>query len=738
MKKQYNPKKTEHKIYKMWEEGSYFKPQIDKNEEPFVITLPPPNVTGGLHAGHALYVLEDIMIRYHRMKGDPTLWVPGFDHASIAVEYLVVKELRKEGLTKQDIGREEYLKRAEKFADESRDYIRNQLKKLGFSLDWTREAYTMDGKRSQAVTEAFNRLYENGLIYKDDYIVNWCPNCETAISDLENEYQEEGATFYYIRYGPLTVATTRPETMFADVAVAVHPEDPRYQDYIGREVPLPLTNKKLLVIADEAVDPEFGTGALKITPAHDETDFEIGRRHNLEAPKAINKEGNLTEITGKYQGMTVQEARESVIKDLKDQGHLEKTEEMAHRVGHCQRCGTKTEPLISKQWYAATTELAKPAMDAVKKGNIEIIPKNFEKVFFHWMENIHDWCISRQLWWGHRLPVWRCQTGQNNKSNPPAGGPISKTDSEKDYIVAREKPDECPICGECDMKQAADVLDTWFSSSLWPITTLGWPKKTKDFEYFYPTTVRETGYDILFFWVAKEIMMCMEMTGEIPFSKVYLHGLVRDNEGRKFSKTKGIGFDPLEIIEKYGADALRMALVIGNAPGTDLKINDDKVRGYRNFANKLWNIGRFIYSNLEKNNWINWADIPELDFKNKNLTNKDKEIIKRWHNTLEYVTKNIDHQEHNYRFDLAGEELYHFVWHQFADEYLEYSKEDLYSNSEEKKKRKLSVLRYIYYDILKTLHPFMPFVTEEIWQRFPHKNNRPLIVTSWPQSFKSN
>ncbi|MEA2020675.1 MAG: valine--tRNA ligase [Patescibacteria group bacterium] len=691
MKKRYQPEKTENKIYQMWEEGGYFKPEIDKSKEPFVITLPPPNVTGGLHAGHALYILEDIMIRYHRMKGDATLWVPGFDHASIAVEYLVTQQLAKEGKTKQDIGREEFLKRAHNFANQSKKYIRNQLKRLGFSLDWSREAYTMDKERSRAVEEAFHRLYKKGLIYKGNYIINWCPNCQTALSDLENEHKQEKGTLYYIKYGPITIATTRPETMFADVAVAVHPQDNRYQDMVGEQVPLPLTTRKLPVITDTLVDPEFGTGALKITPAHDETDFNIGKKHNLETLKVIDKEGLLTDLAEKFAGLTVAEGRKQVVEALKEKELLIKEEPVQHNIGHCQRCGTRTEPLISKQWFVKIKPLAEKALKAVREGKVQIVPEMYKKVFFHWMENIHDWCISRQLWWGHKIPL----------------------------------------------EGETDILDTWFSSALWPMSVFGWPESTKDLQYFYPNTVRETGHDILFFWVAREIMMCMEMSNEVPFETVYLHGLVRDNQGRKFSKTKGIGFDPLEMVETYGTDALRMALIIGNAPGTDLKINEDKVRSYRNFANKIWNIGRFIYSNLEKNNWLEWQDIPKLDIAHTKLTNKDKKIIKEWHNTLEYVTKNIDHQNHNYRFDLAGKELYQFIWHEFADKYIEYSKEDLYSNSEKKKKGKLTILRYIYYNTLKALHPFMPFVTEEIWQRLPHQKYKPLIVTTWPNPIKS-
>ena len=661
MNKTYQPRKTEKKIYQFWEKGGFFTPKIEPKKKPFTITLPPPNVTGGLHAGHAMYTVEDIMVRYHRMKGEPTLWLPGFDHASIAVEYLVGKELAKKGKTKKDIGRKKFLKRAREYADESRQYIRDQLKLLGFSLDWTREAYTMDEARTKAVKEAFNRLHKKGLIYQGERIINWCPKCQTAISDLENVHQEEKGNLYFLKYGPITIATTRPETIFADVAVAIHPKNKEYQHLVGKKVPLPLTKREIPVIIDKAVDPEFGTGALKITPAHDQLDFEIGERHKLEKLIAVGLDGKLTKLTGKYTGLSVEEGRKKVVSDLKKGGFIKKIKEYEHSIGHCQRCGKMTEPLISKQWFVKTKPLAEKAIKAVKSGQIKIIPRRFTKVYFHWLENIRDWCISRQLWWGHKIPL----------------------------------------------KGEEDILDTWFSSGLWPISTLGWPKKTKDFNYFYSTTVRETGYDILFFWVAREIMMCLAMTDKVPFEIVYLHGLVRDQKGRKFSKTKGIGFDPVEIIERHGADALRMALVVGNSPGNDLKIKENKVIAYRNFANKIWNASRFILSYEGK---------PKKGKKNKD----DKWIL----GELEKTTKKVTTLINRYRFDLAAEEIYQFFWHTFCDKYIEMSKK----HRDEAQPTLLSVLE----TSLKLLHPFMPHLTEEIYQRLPD-HGEALIIEKWPK-----
>jgi len=664
LEKAYRPEKIEKEIYKFWEKEKLFTPKIKKGKKPFVITLPLPNVTGGLHAGHAMYAIEDIMARYHRMKGEPTLFLPGFDHASIAVEYLVSKQLAKEGKTKKEIGREEFLKRAESFANSSKEYIREQLKRLGLSMDWTREAYTIDKIRSLAVKEAFLRLYKKGLIYQGERIVNWCPKCQTVISDLENDYEEEKGKLYYLKYGPITIATTRPETMFGDVAVAVHPKNKKYKKLIGKKVPLPLTSREIPVIEDKDVDPEFGTGALKITPAHDPLDFEIGQRHHLPMNLvAINFYGKLTALAGKYAGLSAEEGRQMVVNDLKEIGVLEKIEDYTHTVGHCQRCRTKTEPLTSKQWFIKTKSLAEKAIKAVKKGDIKIIPKRFEKIYFNWMENIRDWCISRQLWWGHKIPL----------------------------------------------EGVDDVLDTWFSSGLWPISVFGWPEQTKDFKYFYPTTVRETGYDILFFWVAREVMMCMEMTKKPPFKIVYLHGLVRDEKGKKFSKTAGIGFDPLQVIEKYGTDALRMALISGNAPGNDIKIGEERLMAYRNFANKIWNASRFV------------LQIPKAKNKDKKPSHKDdKWILKELEKTTKKVTSHIE----KYRFDLAIQELYQFFWHTFCDRYIEMTKQ--------RRQEAQPVLLKVLKTTLVLLHPFMPFVTEEIYQKLPNKKKKSIMIEGWP------
>ena len=678
MDKRYQPEKVEEKIYQFWEEGGFFTPKIEKGKKPFVITLPPPNVTGSLHAGHAMYVIEDIMTRYQRMKGEPTLWLPGFDHAAIAVEYLVNQELKKEGKTKEEVGREEFLRRAEKFANHSRDYIRQQLKRLGFSLDWSREAYTMDEKRSLAVKTAFKKLHQKGLIYKGDYLVNWCPGCQTVISDLENIYEEEEGVLYYLSYGPITIATTRPETIFADAAVAVHPQDRRYQKLVGQKVPLPLTGRLIPVIADEAVDPKFGSGALKITPAHDQTDFEIGQRHHLPALKAVNEKGRLTDLAGSFAGLKVDEGRQKVVEVLRQKGFLKKEEPLVHQVGHCERCGTTTETTISKQWFLKTKPLAQKAISAVKSGRVKIIPKHFEKNYFHWLENIHDWCISRQLWWGHPIPL----------------------------------------------KGETDVLDTWFSSSLWPISVFGWPKKTADLAYFYPTTVRETGYDILFFWVAREMMMCQELTDKAPFEIIYLHGLVRDEKGRKFSKTKKIGFDPLEMVEQYGADALRMALVYGTSAGRDLLISPDKVISMRNFTNKIWNAARFaraqIDADLSVKTCFQFAKINHPD---------DRQILSSLDKTIKNVTQDME----SYRFGQAAEKLYAFFWHEFCDIYLEQAKKRLYNESKPKEQKEaLAVLTFVLKESLKLLHPFMPYVTEEIWTN-QLKEDVPLVVSPWPK-----
>jgi len=675
--KTYDHTKVEEKTSRLWEKGGFFKGKIVKGKKPFVITLPPPNVTGNLHAGHAMYVVEDIMARQKRMQGQPTLWLPGFDHASIAVEYLVSKQLKKEGKNKKEIGRQEFLKRAKQFALSSRKGIKNQLQKLGFSLDWSREAYTMDKTRSLAVKQAFNRLYKKGLIYQGEYIVNWCPGCQTAISDLENEHREQTDELYYMKYGPFVLATTRPETKFGDTAVAVHPDDKRYQNWIGKEFVYEslIGPRKMKVIADKAIDPAFGTGVLKVTPGHDPTDFEIGQRHNLKTIKIIDEKGRLTEAAGRFAGLPVPEARKAVVEELKAKGELVKIEPITHKVGHCQRCGRITEPLISKQWFVKTKPLAEKAIEAVKSGKIKIVPQRFEKVYFHWLKNIKDWCISRQLWWGHKIPL----------------------------------------------KGVEDTLDTWFSSSLWPISVFGWPLprsarqgKPSDFDYFYPTTVRETGYDILFFWVAREIMMCLEMTGKPPFKIVYLHGLVRDEQGRKFSKTAGIGFDPLEMTGKYGTDALRMSLVYGNAAGADLKIGEEKIRAMRNFTNKIWNASRFVLSHETK------FQVPSSKFQTRNKD--DLWILKELEKTVKKTNDLMD----NFRYGQAAESIYQFFWKKFCDKYIESTKD--------RRKQAQPILFFVLAQSLKLLHPFMPFITEEIYQKLPLKNKkRSLTIETWPK-----
>ncbi len=673
MEKQYQPQKTEKNIYQLWEKGHYFQVQEKAKGKPFVITLPPPNVTGELHLGHALYTLEDIMIRYHRMMGQPTLWLPGFDHASIAVEYLVNKQLQKEGKKKKDVTREEFLKKAQAFAQESKQYIKSQLMSMGFSLDWTKEAYTLDEQRAKAVKTAFKKLYDKGLIYQGERITTWCPRCQTALSDLENDYQEEEGKLYHIKYGPVIIATTRPETMFADVALAVNSQDKRYTKLVGKKVSLPLTNRQIPIITDESIDIDFGTGILKVTPGHDNLDFEIGQKNKLKIISVIDQFGRLTKEAGQFAGLKVEEAREAVVKELEAKGNLIKIEKITHSIGHCQRCNHITEPLISKQWFIKMKDLAKPALEAIDKKEIEIIPKRFEKVYRNWLENIRDWCISRQLWWGHPIPI----------------------------------------------EGETDVLDTWFSSGLWPFTTLGWPDKTSDYQKFYPNTIRETGYDIIFFWVAREIMLGLFLTGQVPYQTVYLHGLIRDKKGQKMSKTKGNVLDPLKLTATYGTDALRMALVVGNAPGNDLSLGEEKVKACRNFANKIWNASRFILD-LE-------------DSQNKTKTAKahpdDSWILKETNQLVKDVNKLFG----KYRFDLAAERIYHFFWHTFCDLYLEKTK----TRRDQAQNTLLEVLSIN----LRLLHPFMPFITEQIWQLASlsqkSKNkfftSKALIIAPWPK-----
>jgi len=707
--KTYDPKQVEDRIYKEWMEKGYFRGEVDWSKKPFCIVIPPPNITGQLHMGHALdNTLQDTLIRWRRMQGYSTLWVPGTDHASIATEVKIVEEMAKEGLTKNHVGREGFLERAWEWKEKYGGRIVDQLKKLGSSLDWSRERFTMDEGCSRAVIEVFIRLYEKGLIYRGDRIINWCPECKTALSDAEVEHQEQDGHFWHIYYPikdsdeKLTIATTRPETMLGDTAVAVHPEDERYQHLIGKKVILPLVNREIPIIADEYVDREFGTGVVKITPAHDPNDFEVGLRHNLEQLRVMDDEAIMNENAGKYQGLDRYEARKRIIEDLEKEGLLAKIEEHSHNVGHCYRCDTIVEPIISKQWFVKMEPLAKPAIEAVRDGRIKFIPERFEKIYFNWMENIRDWCISRQLWWGHRIPAYYCQ-GCN------------------DTVVAREMPDYCTKCGSTEFKQDEDVLDTWFSSALWPFSTLGWPDKTEELEYFYPTSVLVTGYDIIFFWVARMIFSGLEHMGEIPFRHVFIHGIVRDAQGRKMSKSLGNGIDPLEVIEEYGADALRLSLLTGNAPGNDMRFHYERVESSRNFANKIWNASRFILMNL-KDTVPKKPDKEELEL-------PDRWIISKYNRLVQEVTENLE----KYELGIAVQKLYDFIWSEFCDWYIELAKPRLYDQeNEQQRETVLYTLTYVLSNSLKLLHPFMPFITEEIWQHLPHEGDS-IMISPWPE-----
>jgi len=706
--KTYNPKEFEDRIYSFWMEKGFFTPEIDPEKKPFTIVIPPPNVTGELHMGHALdNTLQDILIRWRRMQGYAALWIPGTDHASIATEIKVLDKIREEtGKTKKDLTREEFLEKAWEWKDKYENRILSQLKKLGSSCDWTRTAFTMDEKRSKAVREVFVSLYEKGLIYKGNRIINWCPSCNTALSDAEVEHKEHKGHLWYIKYpvkgeeGYVVIATTRPETMLGDVAVAVHPEDERYKHLIGKTLILPLVGREIPVIADEYVDPSFGTGAVKVTPAHDPNDFEIGVRHNLPFINIMNENATINENGGKYEGLDRYEAREKIVKDLEEQGLLLKVEEHVHNVGHCYRCDTVVEPLLSEQWFVKMEPLAKPALQVVKEGKIKFVPERFEKIYTNWLENIKDWCISRQLWWGHRIPAWYCEDCGH-------------------VTVSREDPVKCEACGSTNIHQDENVLDTWFSSALWPFSTMGWPEETEDLKYFYPTDVLVTGYDIIFFWVARMIFMSLEFMKEIPFKYVLIHGLVRDALGRKMSKSLGNGIDPLEVIEKYGADTLRFTLVIGNAPGNDMRFSWEKVEHSRNFANKLWNASRYVLLNLDENDTNLYLD---------NLTLADKWILTRYNNIVKEITDNLE----KFELGVAASKLYDFVWSEFCDWYIELSKPVLYSDNEEAKKVTKSVLRYVLDNTLRLLHPFMPFITEEIWQNLPHEGES-IMVAEWPK-----
>jgi len=709
--KAYESGKIEKKWYDFWFKQGYFYPKIDPNKKPFVIIMPPPNVTGELHLGHALTsTLEDIMVRWHRMKGDPTLWLPGTDHAGIATQVVVEQQLAKQGQTKGKIGREKFTKLTWEWANKRREDIRHQHQLLGASCDWTRERFTLDEGPSKAVRTAFVRLYNKGLIYRGERMINWCPRCQTALSDLEVEHKDIVGHLYYVRYplteneGFVTVATTRPETFLGDTAVAVNPEDTRYKKLIGKNVTLPIIDKEIPIIADDAVDTSFGTGALKITPAHDPTDFEVAQRHNLPLVDIMNPDATMNENSGPYQGLERFACRDRVLADLKNKKLLEKIEPYSHSVGHCGRCQTMIEPKVSLQWFVQTQPLAKAAIEAVKDGRVTIIPERFAKIYFDWMENIRDWCISRQLWWGHRIPVWNCQ------------------DCGK-LTVSVDEPSACTHCGSKQIIQDPDVLDTWFSSALWPHSTLGWPEDTEDLRYFYPGSVMETGYDILFFWVARMIMMGLEDTGEIPFHTVYLHGLIRDESGEKMSKLRGNVINPAEAISKYGVDALRFALTTGTSPGNDINLGKSKLESSRNFANKLWNATRFILQSL---------DAERLEA--QPIESQPQRIEDQWiDGQLNKLVKNVTGLMEEFQFGEAEQQIYDFVWSKFCDWYIEIAKIRLRSQLTPSP---LPFLVNTLEKSLRLLHPFMPFVTEELWQslkqRLPDKDQMPASIMIAP------
>ena len=707
--KTYDPKQVEDRLYKKWMDKGYFHAEIDKNKKPFTIVIPPPNITGQLHMGHALdNTLQDILIRWKRMQGYCALWLPGTDHASIATEAKIVEAMAKEGLTKEMIGREKFLERAWEWKKHYGGRIVEQLKKLGSSCDWDRERFTMDEGLSRAVKEVFIRLYKKGLIYRGERIINWCPKCNTSISDAEVEYEEQQGSFWHIKYTVkdsdeyIVIATTRPETMLGDTAVAVHPDDGRYRHLVGKKVILPLINREIPIIADEYVEKDFGTGAVKITPAHDPNDFEVGLRHNLPQIRIMNDDATMNENAGQYQGMDRYEARKRIVKDLEQLGFLVKVEGHTHNVGTCYRCGTVIEPLISKQWFVKMKPLAEPAIEIVKNGTISFVPERFSKIYFNWMENIQDWCISRQLWWGHRIPAYYCQECGH-------------------MMVDYDMPDVCPKCGSSRIEQDPDTLDTWFSSALWPFSTLGWPDNTEDLQYFYPTDVLVTGYDIIFFWVARMIFSGVEHMGKEPFKYVFIHGIVRDALGRKMSKSLGNGIDPLEIIDRYGTDALRFALTIGNSPGNDLRFSDEKVEASRNFANKIWNASRFVLMNFDDD--IDFSKVDEGKF-----TLPDKWILSRINALTREVTENME----KFELGIALQKVYEFIWEEFCDWYIELVKPRLYDRDSEGRLEAQFVLNYVLGTAMKLLHPYMPFITEEIYTHLIN-DDESIMISKWPE-----
>ena len=707
--KVYEPREVEGRVYEMWEKNGCFEGRRDPDKRPFTIVMPPPNVTGQLHMGHAMdCTLQDILIRFKRMQGYAALWVPGTDHAGIATQIKVEEELRKsEGLTRYDLGREKFLERVWDWKHKFGNRIVEQQKKLGASCDWSRARFTMDEGLSNAVRHVFVSLYNKGLIYKGSRIINWCPHCVTALSDAEVEYKEKPGHLWHIRY-PIageegryvTVATTRPETMLGDTGVAVNPEDGRYRDIVGKKCILPLVNKEIPIVADAYVDMEFGTGCVKMTPAHDPNDFEVGLRHNLESIRVLDDNGKVVEGYGRYSGMDRYEARKAIVADLEEGGYLVKVEEHTHNVGTCYRCGTDVEPIISAQWFVKMEPLAREALRVVNDGEVKFVPDRFSKIYTNWMENVHDWCISRQLWWGHRIPAWTCEDC--------GGMTVSETD-----------PTECQHCHSTHIRQEEDVLDTWFSSALWPFSTLGWPdESSEDFKYFYPTDVLVTGYDIIFFWVARMIFSACEHTGKPPFHTVFIHGLVRDDKGRKMSKSLGNGIDPLEMADQYGADALRFNLITGNSPGNDMRFYTERCEAMRNFANKIWNASRFLMMNLT----IDRCELPDR------LELEDKWILSKLNSVIPEVTENME----RYELGVAAQKVYDFIWDSYCDWYIELTKTRLQGEDEDSKLRAQQVLCYVLTETLKLLHPFMPFITEEIWQALPHSGDY-LMLQQWPQ-----
>jgi len=714
--KAYEPKGVEERLYKLWMQKGYFAPKIDPSQRPFVIIMPPPNVTGELHLGHALTAtLEDVLVRWHRMKGQPTLWLPGSDHAGIATQVVVEQDLLKEGKTRYQLGREAFIEKVWEWVRKYGRTISEQHKRLGASCDWDRERFTLDEGPSKAVRTTFVNLYRKGLIYRGERIINWCPRCTTALSDLEVEHQQVSSNLYYIRYkltdraGYVTVATTRPETLLGDTAVAVHPEDERFKHLVGQKATLPSLGRIIPIIADEAIDPSFGTGALKLTPAHDPVDFDIAQRHNLDAINVLNLDGTMNDNAGpRYKGMASLECRSAILEELESEGLLDKAEPHSHSIGHCQRCKTAVEPIISKQWFVKMKPLASPAIKAVKTGQIKVVPERFTKVYLNWMDNIRDWCISRQLWWGHRIPVWYC-----NECSA--------------MTVQVDDPSDCEKCQSAEIVQDPDVLDTWFSSALWTHSTLGWPEETEDLRYFYPTSVMETGYDILFFWVARMIMMGMENLGQTPFHTVYLHGLIRDEAGEKMSKVKGNVLNPLDAIETYGTDALRLALTIGTAPGNDSRLSRGKLEASRNFANKLWNASRFVISIMEADKLQSW-DSPQPD----SLSVEDRWILSR----LNRVTGKVNELLEKFLIGEAEQELHDFLWGEYCDWYIEMAKIRLREGTEEVSP--VPVLVHVFERVLRLLHPFMPFITEEIWQsltqRLPNRDglSESIMIAPYP------